>query len=203
MENRLRLDLLIAVFALLLSAVASTASVYQAHVISRQFSATVWPYLTVTTTNSATALQLSITNDGLGPAIIRSASMAWDGTKSFSSWRGMVTTLVALSPPPKAIAARRFVATLSTSSLDPGDVIRAGDSRSMFSLRGWNGFPALLEGNAISQHLTLSICYCSLLGTCWIKKWTAQSPNSIAQQDIEPYEVRACPAPRGIAPGAG
>lgn len=55
MENRLRVELLITVCALLLTGIASIASVYQAHMIARQFSsteqqfsATVWPYLTIT-----------------------------------------------------------------------------------------------------------------------------------------------------------
>ena len=50
MENRLRVELLITVCALLLTGIASIASVYQAHMIARQFSsteqqfsATVWP----------------------------------------------------------------------------------------------------------------------------------------------------------------
>jgi len=44
MQDRgLRYDAIIAVSALLISAIASAAVVYQTHVISQQFSATVWP----------------------------------------------------------------------------------------------------------------------------------------------------------------
>jgi hypothetical protein len=197
MEKRLRLDLLIAVFALLLSAVASFASVYQAHVISQEFSATVWPYLTITVSNSPTTIQTSVTNDGLGPAVIRSASVVWDRTKSFASWRDMAVTLVKLAPHPKRLTGLSISGT--TSSLDPGDVIRAGDSRSLFSLQGWNGFPATLEQNAIVHDLTVSICYCSLLGRCWTRTWVAQLPSSIGREDIEPHEVRGCPPPHGIS----
>jgi hypothetical protein len=196
-EQRLRLDLLIAVFAVLLSAVASFASVYQAHVITQEFSATVWPYLTITINSSPATIQTSVTNDGLGPAIIRSASLVWDRTKNFASWRDMAVMLVKLSPHPKRLTGLSISGT--SSSLDPGDVIRAGDSRSLFSLRGWNGFPATLEQNAIGHGLTVSICYCSLLGRCWIKTWEAQLPSSIAREDIEPYEVRRCPPPHGIS----
>ena len=130
MENRLRVELLIAVCALLLTGIASIASVYQAHVIARQFSsteqqfsATVWPYLTLTIRQTPTTIESSITNDGLGPAIIRSAAIGWDRTKSFGSWQDMATVLLALSPRPKVRSGLSF--TGSTSSLDPGDVIRA------------------------------------------------------------------------------
>src|SRR5579863_5932096 len=101
MENRVRLELLIALCALLLSGIASVASVYQAHVIAQQFgateqqfSATVWPYVTLTTNSTPTTIQASINNDGLGPAIIRSVSIHWDGTRTFASWRAMAETLV-------------------------------------------------------------------------------------------------------------
>ncbi len=204
MENRLRVELLITVCALLLTGIASIASVYQAHMIARQFSsteqqfsATVWPYLTITISQTPTTIQSSITNDGLGPAIIRSAAIEWDRTRSFSSWRDMATVLVTLSSRPKARSGLSFTGT--TSSLDPGDVIRAGDSRSLFSLRGWNGFPEALERDAIRHGLTVSICYCSLLHTCWMKTWKAQPPSATALQDVEPYEIRSCPAPHGIS----
>ncbi|MGB8909042.1 MAG: hypothetical protein WCC84_09865 [Candidatus Cybelea sp.] len=204
MENRLRVELLIAACALLLTGIASIASVYQAHMIARQFSsteqqfgATVWPYLTIAISQTPTTIQSSITNDGLGPAIIRSAAIGWDGTRSFGSWRDMATVLITLSSPPKARSGLSFVG--STSSLDPGDVIRAGESRSLFSLRGWNGFPEALERDAIRHGLTVSICYCSLLRTCWMKRWKAQLPSATALQDVEPYEIRSCPAPHGIS----
>jgi hypothetical protein len=203
MENRLRVELLIATFALLLTGIASIASVYQAHMIARQFSsseqqfsATVWPYLTITISQTPTTIQASITNDGLGPAIIRSAAIGWDGTRSFDSWRDMATVLITLSRP-KARSGLSF--TGSTGSLDPGDVIRAGDSRSLFSLRGWNGFSEALERDAIRHGLTVSICYCSLLRTCWMKRWKAQLPSATALEDVEPYEIRSCPAPHGIS----
>ena len=202
MEKRLRLDLLLAVCALLLSGVASIASVYQAHVIAqqfnvtqRQFNASVWPYMTLTTSVTSTTIQLTLTNDGLGPAIIRSASIEWDGKKSFASWRDMATTLAMLPPRPKLQPDMSIDG--NTSSLDPGEVVRASASRVLFSLHGWNGFPTMIARNAVRHALTVSICYCSLLDTCWMEKWNARPPTS--SQDVEPHEARSCPAPHGVA----
>ena len=84
-----------------------------------------------------------------------------------------------------------------TGSLDPGEVIRASATRTLFSLRGWDGFTATLERNAVRRGLTVSVCYCSLLGTCWMEIWKAQPLGSL--QDVEPYEIRRCPAPHGIS----
>ena len=51
-EKVFRLDLTVAVAALLISGVAAGASAYQTYVIRKQFSATVWPYLTYITSSS-------------------------------------------------------------------------------------------------------------------------------------------------------
>jgi len=187
MEKRIRLDLMIAVFALLLSAVASIASVYQAHVISQQFSATVWPYLTVSVTSSTSSISLELTNDGLGPALIRSASVTLDG-KGVPSFR---TLLITLAAAPKITGETRS-AVGTFASLSPGDVIRAGDTYRVAAFVGVSGLPSIVAANAERHDATLSICYCSLLGTCWMKVWKPE-------QDDEPYEVRRCPAPTAIA----
>jgi len=204
MENRMRVELLIAVCALLLSGIASVASVYQAHVIAQQFSvteqqfsATVWPYLTITTTGTATTIRASITNDGLGPAIIRSAAIGWDGKKDLTSWRDMVTTLV--TSPRRSTQPTSLAFAGTTGSLDPGDVIRAGDSRLLLSLSGPDDFPETLVGNAVRHGLTVSVCYGSLLGTSWMETWRAQLPASTDLQYVEPREVHDCPAARGIS----
>lgn len=186
MEKRIRLDLLIAVFALLLSAVASIASVYQAHVISQQFSATVWPYLTVSVTSGDAYLSFEIANDGLGPALVRSAAITIDG-KHISSWRAAIITSLGSNP---ALRRKRVKGTLA--SLSPGDVIRAGATNRVVALYGFSGFPKIVTTSAARDGTTISICYCSLLGTCWMKIWKPE-------QDNEPYEVRRCPAPAAIA----
>ncbi len=186
-EKSLRFDLLIAVFALVLSGVASIASVYQAHVISEQFSATVWPYLTFSVTSSESTFSLSVANDGLGPALIRSAWITLDG-KPQSSWRSAV--LAMLTPLP---ATRGKTATGTYRSISPGEVIRAGVTDEPISLHGFPGLAAALQGAAVRRGASISICYCSLLGRCWMKVWKPL-------QDDEPYDVRACPAPRTILP---
>jgi len=78
MFRNFRIDIVIALCALLVSTLATAASWYQTRVIQQQLSAQVWPYLTVTEDISGDLFSLSIENDGLGPAVIRNLSASVD-----------------------------------------------------------------------------------------------------------------------------
>jgi hypothetical protein len=69
----LRIDLLIAICALLISALTAAASLYQTRVIANQLSSSVWPYLGIAMSREPDTghLSFAIANDGLGPAIVR------------------------------------------------------------------------------------------------------------------------------------
>jgi hypothetical protein len=66
---------------LLISTLAAAASIWQARVVQvqsgvlqQQLGVQVWPYLSVSENIIGDTAQISIENDGLGPAILRSAS---------------------------------------------------------------------------------------------------------------------------------
>jgi hypothetical protein len=62
--------------------VAAGASAYQTYVIRKQFSATVWPYLTFITSSSADKyFELDVSNPGIGPALIMNAVVTRDGKR--------------------------------------------------------------------------------------------------------------------------
>jgi hypothetical protein len=85
----LRVDVVIAVCALLISTLACMASIFQTRVIADQLSATVWPYVDVTTnivmSPRDTGWSVTIANDGLGPAVLRSVLLTVDGKPMKSS----------------------------------------------------------------------------------------------------------------------
>src|ERR1700761_4561185 len=81
-----RLDLVIAVCALLISTLAASASWWQARVmqaqtavLQEQLGAQVWPYVSVNEGFANNQVQLSLSNDGLGPAILDSVQATVDG----------------------------------------------------------------------------------------------------------------------------
>ncbi len=188
MENRLRVELLITVCALLVNRHRAIArdQVRSANTVRGPNRSAMPMAPTLTREPPPSDLRTQRRTRSRNHSI----GMPLSGTAQEVSVPGenTATVLVTLSSRPKARSGLSFTGT--TISLDPGDVIRAGDSRSLFSLRGWNGFPEALERDAIRHGLTVSICYCSLLRTCWMKTWKAQLPSATALQDVEPYEIQ-------------
>lgn len=184
-EGRLRLDFGIALGALLISTVAAVSTVYQTHVIARQFSAAVWPYLSFDTTNSPSTVELDIRNDGLGPAIVRSATITWSG-KPQASLESLLGAFAAQYP--HAVAAARAALRagtklrITTSTPTRGMVVPANTQHTVIRLDG----AVLLRyfQPAFMRSFGLSLCYCSLTGNCWVQ--------SFKNRANEPSSVRSC-----------
>ena len=173
LRRGIRLDLVIAVCALLVSAAATGASWWQSRVIADQLSAQVWPYLSIQTTYNPDGVALDVLNDGLGPAIVRSAVLTIDG-KPVSNPADAVRLIFTNRK------GRRMGSQLS--DIGPGVVIRASATQRVFRLIApW----AVPQFAAASKRVDFSVCYCSLLGNCW---------QVAMSQTGDPVPVRTCPA---------
>jgi hypothetical protein len=158
-ERAFRLDFVVAICALLISGVAAGASAYQTWVINQQFGATVWPYLDVDTTTNPDGMVVALTNNGLGPALVRSAQISVDGRPA-SSWQDY---LKAISKDP-LVRNRHFHMHTSTTSVDAGTTIRSGETLQLMAIAVSTPLAALV----IPRHaIGLKFCYCSLNGHCW------------------------------------
>jgi len=189
-----RFDLFIAVCALLLSAVVAGASVYQGHVIAaqtkiigEQFGATTWPYLSFENSYSADFVEVDLRNNGVGPAIIRTAEVTVDGKpvgpgKTNSAIDSVVEAAVRAASADMRRLKRHGVLHTSTKSLSGGDVIPAGASWVLLRADG-----ALITQRvvALRPRVNIKLCYCSLVGRCWAKELTES--RSI------PQDVASCP----------
>jgi hypothetical protein len=165
-----KIDLWIAFGALAVSALTASAAIYQSNVFSDQLSATVWPYLafdrTMTNTSGGkgravqSRLVLTVVNDGEGPAIVERVRIdARD------------------RPEPSVDSALRALKLVdsgtrsySWSSIDPGQVIRAGGVANVFGVSTSSTPQAV---NAAARLLEIEIDYCSLLNRCWRVRWHA------------------------------
>jgi len=181
-EKRFRLDFLIAIGALLISTVAALASIYQSRIIAQQFSATVWPYVSMDTTNSPSLLELDIRNDGLGPAIVQSVHITYDG-KPEASLEALFAQLADARTRSEIRAALRAGQKMSLTTSTPvaGLVIAANTQHTIIRM----------DGAALVQHFRsgvnrfgLSLCYCSLTGACWEQR--------LRNGGAEPRAVRNC-----------
>lgn len=177
LRRGIRIDLVIAVCALLVSAMATGASWWQSRVVAQQLSSQVWPYLSFSSTYDPQYVSFEIDNDGLGPAIIRSAVLTLDG----KPYANPVDVFGHIFKAPT----KHGKVHAGLSGLSRGAVIRANGSARLFRIEG--GWAARQFGAAArAGRFDFRVCYCSLLGNCWIV--------SAKQQTDDPQPVRDCPA---------
>ena len=160
------------------------ATVYQTHVIAQQFSATVWPYVSFDDTTSPWSFEVDLRNDGLGPAIVRSVRITLDGKPQAS----LETLLARLShEEPQSLAAVRAAlragtkVQITTSTPQAGLVVPANAQHVVIRVQG--AVLVRYVGPAFKR-VGISLCYCSLTGTCWTQ--------SHQTRDTEPQAVASC-----------
>lgn len=174
-------DLFIAVAALLISTVAALASVYQTRIFATQLSATIWPYLSVQTRYPGDgSMSVFLTNDGVGPALVRSASATFDG-KPVSSWNDVFKDFI-------GDAKREHrTAHVSATSVDQTTIVRPGESVLLLKLSASNGNVLVTRER---NRLRLSFCYCSIQNRCWTMQSEAQGRP--------PADTSSCPQHQSI-----
>lgn len=191
-ERAFRLDFFIAIAALIVSVLTTATLIYQTRVISNQYSATIWPYLTLETTYDLHSLAVDLDNDGLGPALIKSARLTLNG-KPMTGWVALFSNLAKADPELRAALKRmlfeyqhhqKLDVMIAASSIGPGSTIRPGETRKLMSVTLPASLsPTHLEGPKIG----IEFCYCSLDQRCW-------TLNSIFGQDdtSAPVQTSSC-----------
>jgi hypothetical protein len=195
-EKAFRLDFFIAIAALLVSTISALALIYQTRVIGAQYAATIWPYLSVDSTYSGTGEKLVIENDGMGPALIRSAQLSLDGRK-IRGWNDYFkvllkdrTTYGYFADATAAIKAGKVIqGSITTASLEPGETIRPGDSITLLDFT----LPGAPLKSMEKPTIELNLCYCSLNQSCWLLR---DAQHTFAGS--EPQPVSQCGAATSI-----
>jgi hypothetical protein len=184
-----RLDLVIAICALFVSSLATTASWWQSRVVAQQLSSQVWPYLSVQTSYDSSSVALTIANEGLGPARVRSVVLSLDGTP-----RQKLTDVLDVIAP----ATRRNLRGQFTD-IERGSVIRVGGTVTLFRIGDRAVMAALLRNY---KRMDLAVCYCPIIpGGCWVVRKGGRDAG-----DGDPQVVAECPDERrfmyqsGVAP---
>jgi hypothetical protein len=156
-EKAFRLDFVIAIAALLVSAFTSITLLYQTHVISQQYAATIWPYLGISSSYSPQGVSIQVENDGLGPALIDSAQLMLDG-KPVSSWGAFLGDLKAVPD------LKRAKVAVTASSFGRSTTIRPGESQLLFAAK----YTTTINPHVLLTHrVGIRLCYCSINSSCW------------------------------------
>ncbi len=170
-----KLDLWIALAALIVSGLTASAALYQSKVFSDQLSATVWPYLSFVDVAGPSSMDLSVENDGAGPAIIAGAQVTVAG-KNERSVIGAVTDLNVHRK-----TASHF--SVSAGSIGPGQVIRPGASATIVKL-GRLPPDIVAQLRTTYPKVAISVYYCSLLNRCWVVRLHAtERPQEVTGQN--------------------
>jgi hypothetical protein len=179
----LRIDLLIAICALLMSTLATGASWWQTHVLQQQLSAQVWPYVSISSSLTASGVStISIRNDGLGPAILDSAVVLVDDKPQ----RNFVDVLHALLGPHLLRLAGKGKPHASLSvdfaGTGAGAVLRPGDDVTLLRLGNLQLAQRMM---AAHTRMTIRTCYCAIVpGECWRSDSATTAP---------PQRTGSCP----------
>jgi hypothetical protein len=177
----LRFDLVIAVCALLISTLATGAAWWQARVLAaqtrvlqEQLGAQVWPYVNSSEGINGDTVRIDITNNGLGPAVLRSVVASINGV----SEPNYIDILHALLGP--NLLARKPHGEKLNYGLDtetPGFVMRPGAGIRLFSLESKTYARAFLRAYA---RVRTKICYCAIIpGKCWLSDSNSGNPQPV------------------------
>jgi hypothetical protein len=171
-----RLDLVIAICALFVSSLATAASWWQSRIVAQQLSSQVWPYLSIETTVSGPEIAVAFSNDGLGPARVRSVVLSLDGVP-----RKKLTDVLRVIVPAKKRDLRG-----SFTDVESGSVIRVGGKVTLFRIADHAVAAGLIRNY---RRFDIELCYCPIIpGDCWVVHKTAST-----DADLDPKTVAQCP----------
>jgi hypothetical protein len=171
-----RIDLIIAVCALLVSSMATAAAWWQSRVVAQQLASQVWPYLSLQSSYDRKSLSFTMANEGLGPARVRSIVMTVDGVPHHYLTDALRVLMPGQRPAPHG----------TFSDVQRGSVIRVGGTVTLFRIFDPPIIEALVRG---SHRIGVRACYCAIVpGSCWfVTRTGAGNDNG------DPVPVGECP----------
>jgi hypothetical protein len=169
------------IIATLVGVCALGVAGYTAYMQRQQVRAAVWPILECYSSN-APDIHFTLSNKGVGPAIIRNVIVTVDGQPV----RNWVEALEKLLGP-----GMHFYSESDMSR----HVLSAGESMTIFTPRDPDNNPILydrsnplyLQMNKDRLRVAFEICYCSTLGECWTLR-------SDERNNVSTTETGRCPS---------
>ncbi len=147
------IGLWVGIMAIVINIITVSVYMYQANIMQAQQHASAWPYLEWLPSFNEETYYIEITNNGIGPAIIKNVVIELDG-KPFPTIDSLFVQLIGTSHFP------HYVSTLQNRVMPPGKSIR------LFQTNSEKGAYAIY--NEMQKHeFKLSICYESIYGDAW------------------------------------
>ena len=187
---RLNFETFGSISAIVVGVAALFVSLYHVRVLEAQRHATVRPILSIDqvsrTDGGRIYFEFSITNAGVGPAILQSATLV-DGQNELNSWDALNERLPATIPQPEPDLV--FGASIQGRALAPGDIITPHGSVWENIENSSNLSNQIQEAHS---NVSLSVCYCSVFDRCWVtsSSITAGAPELIDSCPISNSNIR-------------
>jgi hypothetical protein len=174
------------IIATLVGVCAPGVAGYTAYMQRQQVRAMVWPILEYDNSNDPD-IHLTLSNKGVGPAIIRHVVVTVDG-QAVRNWAEVLEKILGPGLHP-----------YSESDMH-GRVLSADESMTIFTPRDAENKPIAydrsnpfyVQMNKDRLRVAVEICYCSTLGECWTLR-------SDAKNNTSTIETRGCPSSSATA----
>lgn len=182
-------DMIVAGAAILISLTSLGVAVKHGLIMKQLVAANSWPLLQYSsgnfnTENNSPEIGLTITNVGVGPAIVREFSIFYKNqkyTNIYKLLKDCCDYVVTTSTPYTSGLTNAFV---------EGTVIRAGEERPYLIIKRAGNEKTWDQLDKVRFKLKFDACYCSVFNECW--------RSDIV--DIDPKPVKSCVAKHPAAP---
>jgi len=159
------------IIAVVLSVIALGLNLYQTRLLQVQARASVWPHLAIGfsyhTLEEKPGFTVTVDNNGVGPAIVKSVRVTFDG-QPLRTWPELFGKLLEHGTVSSAIVGIA------------GEVIPASTNRETRIQAIFVGEPdyarKLFEAR---DRLKIDICYCSVYDDCWVAHWLTRDVDSV------------------------
>ena|SRR5580693_1742983 len=190
--GRPRLDLIIALSAIFISAVSLVVAIEHGRTERDLVAANSWPFLRPildSGSNDRSDITIGVSNGGVGPAKLKTLELFYDGAP-LSSARDLLRRCCGLSPDP-ATAGRQLPRTFSWSLVDDS-VIRPGEETPVIQVHrppGAMEIPDRLSASLLG--ISFRACYCSVFDECWVSDLRSTRTRPVRQCDAPAHPFNA------------
>ena len=159
--------------ALVISGLALGLGVYQTRLMQTQARASVWPYVVLgfnfNDQGEHAGFELHVENNGVGPAILRSVHVSFDGTP-VRHWSEVFAKLAEHGSKVEASLSGLHAVVIPPSTNRETAV-------TAFHLLDLDKGKRMFEAR---ERLAIEICYCSIYDDCWVTHWLNAKLDPVA-----------------------
>ena len=149
----------LSIIAIIISLSALGVSVFEVTSLKDQQKASVWPYLEVSSSYSGDGFEVTVSNKGIGPALLGDITLTHKG-KDITSTDELDALIVETIGADRAFSYDTYRARNASNN-----VLAPGDEIVLFGVPWTPDTRAFVE--AVGQSTAATGCYCSVYDDCW------------------------------------